>query len=134
LSLAKVTLMLKQSVELCRYVLCDGVAACNVQAWCVYCVLCRVRLVCVLCAVKGETGVCTVCCVGRDWCVYCVLCRARLVCVLCAVQGETGVCTVCCAGRDSPCTAHSTHTIPGHNTLPHHRIIHNGVILPIVLT
>jgi hypothetical protein len=42
------------------------------------------------------------------------------------------VCTVCCAV--SPCTAHSTHTIPGHNMLPHHRIIHNEVILPIVLT
>jgi hypothetical protein len=29
LSLAKVTLMLKQSVKLCRYVLCGGVAACS---------------------------------------------------------------------------------------------------------
>jgi hypothetical protein len=32
------------------------------------------------------------------------------------------------------CAAHSTHTIPGHNMLPHHRITHNDVILPIVLT
>jgi hypothetical protein len=66
--------------------------------------------VCVVCAVEGESGVCTVCWGGRVWCVYCVLCRTRLVCVLCAVKGETGVC-VCCAGRDSPCRAHSTHTI-----------------------
>jgi hypothetical protein len=65
LGLAKVTLMLKQSVKLRRYVLCGGVAACYV---------------------------------------YCVL------------------------------SAHSTHTIPGHNTPPHHHIIHNDVILPIVLT
>jgi hypothetical protein len=35
LSLAKVTLMLKQSVKLRRYVLCGGVAACYVQVWCV---------------------------------------------------------------------------------------------------
>jgi hypothetical protein len=38
LSLAKVTLMLKQSVKLCRDVLCGGVAA-----WCLYCVLCRAK-------------------------------------------------------------------------------------------
>jgi hypothetical protein len=44
LSLAKVTLMLKQSVKLRRYVLCGGVAACYVLVWCVCCVLCRVRL------------------------------------------------------------------------------------------
>jgi regulator of extracellular matrix RemA (YlzA/DUF370 family) len=43
-----------------------------------------------------------------------------MVCVLCAVQGETV----------SPYTAHSTHTIPGHNNmLPHRRIIHNDIIL-----
>jgi hypothetical protein len=72
LSLAKVTLMLKQSVKLRRYVLCGGVAAC---------------------------------------------------CVC--------VCTVCCALNIA---AHSTHTIPGHTMLPHHRIIHNDAILPIVLT
>jgi hypothetical protein len=35
LSLAKVTLMLKKSVKLRRYVLCGGVAACYVQVWCV---------------------------------------------------------------------------------------------------
>jgi hypothetical protein len=40
LSLAKVTLMLKQSVKLRRYILRGGVAACYV---------------CVLCAVQGET-------------------------------------------------------------------------------
>jgi hypothetical protein len=34
-----------------------------------------------------------------------------------------GVFTVCC-----------THTIPGINTLSHHSIIHNDVILPTVLT
>jgi hypothetical protein len=34
LSLAKVTLMLKQSVKLRRYVLCGGVAACYVLVWC----------------------------------------------------------------------------------------------------
>jgi hypothetical protein len=44
LSLAKVTLMLKQSVKLRRYVFCGGVAACYVQVWCVYCVLCRASL------------------------------------------------------------------------------------------
>jgi hypothetical protein len=38
LSLAKVTLMLKQSVKLRRYVLCSAVAACYVQVWCVCCV------------------------------------------------------------------------------------------------
>jgi hypothetical protein len=37
LSLAKVTLMLKQSVKLRHYVLCGGVAACYVQVWCVCC-------------------------------------------------------------------------------------------------
>jgi hypothetical protein len=41
LRLAKVTLMLKQSVKLRRYVLCGVVAACYVQVWCV-CVLCAV--------------------------------------------------------------------------------------------
>jgi hypothetical protein len=66
LSLAKVTLMLKQSVKLRRYVLCSGVATC---------------------------------------------------CVLCTV-----------------CTAHSTHTIPEGNMLPHHCITHSDVILPIVVT
>jgi hypothetical protein len=35
LGVAKVTLMLKQSVKLHRYVLCGGVAACYVQVWCV---------------------------------------------------------------------------------------------------
>jgi hypothetical protein len=35
LSLAKITLMLKQSVKLRYYVLYGGVAACYVQAWCV---------------------------------------------------------------------------------------------------
>jgi hypothetical protein len=43
LSLAKVTLMLKQSVKLRRYVLCGDVAA-YVLVWCVCCMLCRVRL------------------------------------------------------------------------------------------
>jgi hypothetical protein len=33
LSLAKVTLTLKQSVKLRRYILCGGVAACYVQVW-----------------------------------------------------------------------------------------------------
>jgi hypothetical protein len=42
LSLAKVTLMLKQSVKLRRYVLCCGVAACCVLVWFVCCVLCAV--------------------------------------------------------------------------------------------
>jgi hypothetical protein len=37
LSLAKITLMLKQSVKLRRYVLCGGVAACYEQVWCVCC-------------------------------------------------------------------------------------------------
>jgi hypothetical protein len=41
LSLAKVTLMLKQPVKLRRYVLRGGVAACYVHVWCV-CVLCAV--------------------------------------------------------------------------------------------
>jgi hypothetical protein len=47
LSLAKVTLMLKQSVKLRCYVLCGGVAACYVQVWgvcAVCCVLCRVGM------------------------------------------------------------------------------------------
>jgi hypothetical protein len=44
LSLAKVTLTLKHSVKLRRYVLCGGVAACYVQVWRVCCVLCRARL------------------------------------------------------------------------------------------
>jgi hypothetical protein len=35
LSLAKVTLMLKQSVKLRRYMLCGDVAACYVQVQCV---------------------------------------------------------------------------------------------------
>jgi hypothetical protein len=39
LSLAKVALMLKQSLKLHHYVLCGGVAACYVQVWCV-CVCC----------------------------------------------------------------------------------------------
>jgi hypothetical protein len=45
-SLAKVTLILKQSVKLRRYVLCGGVALCYVQVWlvcAVCCVLCRMR-------------------------------------------------------------------------------------------
>jgi hypothetical protein len=42
--LAKVTLMIKQSVKLRRYVLCGGVAACYVQVWFVCCVMCRVSL------------------------------------------------------------------------------------------
>jgi hypothetical protein len=37
LSLAKVKLMLKESVTLRRYVLCGGVAACYVQVWRVCC-------------------------------------------------------------------------------------------------
>jgi hypothetical protein len=49
LILAKVTLMLKQSVKLRRYVLCGGVAACYVQVWCVCCVLCAV-----CCAERGK--------------------------------------------------------------------------------
>jgi hypothetical protein len=45
LSLAKVTLVLKQSVKLRSFVLCGGVAACYVQVWCVCCVPCRVSLI-----------------------------------------------------------------------------------------
>jgi hypothetical protein len=47
LSLAEVTLTLKQSVKLRRYILYGGVAACYVQVWCVCavcCVLCRASL------------------------------------------------------------------------------------------
>jgi hypothetical protein len=62
-------------------------------------------------------------CYVQVWCVCAVCCVLRAVCcALCAVQ---------------VCTAHSaqhTHTIPGHNMLPHHRITHNYVILPTVLT
>jgi hypothetical protein len=65
LSLAKVTLMLKQSVKLRRYVLCGDVAGGYVLVWCVCSVLCRVRgMVCVLCAVQSERyGVCVLCAV-----------------------------------------------------------------------
>jgi hypothetical protein len=41
LSLAEVTLKLKRSVKLHRYVLCGGVAGCYIQVWCVCSVLCR---------------------------------------------------------------------------------------------
>jgi hypothetical protein len=50
-----------------------------------------------------------------------------MVSVLCAVQGSGGV--AACPG-----TAHSTLTIPGHNMLPHHCIIHDDIILPTVCT
>jgi hypothetical protein len=44
LSLAKVIFILKQSVKLCRYMLCGDVAACH-RAECVLCaVLCGMRL------------------------------------------------------------------------------------------
>jgi hypothetical protein len=44
LSLAKVTLMLKQLVKLRHYVLCSGAAACYVQVWCA-CTVCFVYLI-----------------------------------------------------------------------------------------
>jgi hypothetical protein len=44
LSLAKVTLMSKQSVKLRLYVLSGGVTACCVQVWCVCAVCCAERV------------------------------------------------------------------------------------------
>jgi hypothetical protein len=43
-----------------------------------------------------------------------------------------GVCAQHVRSRYGVCEQYTHHT--GHNVLPHHRIIHNNVILPIALT